>query len=77
MIGFLFGFVIIDMWWREWLNQDLIIAMGLALLTGFDMIRVLGFLNVDDLSRYDFVYFKVDCVHIMAHGREKEVMCLN
>ena len=51
--------------------------MGLALLTGFDMIRVLGFLNVDDLSRYDFVYFKVDCVHIMAHGREKEGMCLN
>ena len=77
VIGFLFGLVIIDMCWREWLNQDLIIAMGLALLTGFDMIRVLGFLNVDDLSHYDFVYFKVDCVHIMAHGREKEGMCLN
>ena len=51
--------------------------MGLALLTGFDMIRVLGFLNVDDLSHYDFVYFKVDCVHILAHGRDKEGMCLN
>ena len=26
------------------------------------------FLNVDDLIRYNFVYLKVDYVHIMTHG---------
>lgn len=31
VIGFLFGFVIVAMWCKEWLNQDLLIAMWLAI----------------------------------------------